>query len=117
MSSITYRREYHLQANDGAFIGLRGNGFRAEMIRRVVRVAHHHGEPFDPRFAGLALQEASTLGRFVFQRVAVVGKPLLRSPVLIGNTLNVGLTDTRPERPDRHFSAHTWWPLNITRAT
>ncbi|TXH27723.1 MAG: hypothetical protein E6R06_03115 [Mycobacterium sp.] len=76
---------------------------------------HHLGEPFDPRIAGLPLQKVWTLGPFAFERVAVVGKPLLSGPVLIHHTLNVILGDARPKLTDRHLGGHTRRALNITR--
>ena len=69
-----------------------------------VGVAHHLGEPVDPRDAGLPLQKVWTLAPFAFERVAVVGKPIRRGPVLISDTLNVVLGDARPELTDGHLS-------------
>ncbi|UXA15674.1 hypothetical protein KXD97_31570 (plasmid) [Mycobacterium sp. SMC-8] len=86
------------------------------MIRHGVGMIHHLGEPFDPRIAGLPLQEVWTLGPFAFERVAVVGQPLLSGPVLIDHTLNVVLGDARPELTDRHRGGHTRRTLNITSA-
>ncbi|MDN4516373.1 hypothetical protein QYF68_00835 [Mycolicibacterium austroafricanum] len=91
MSDIPDRRERHLQAHHGAFVGLRGVGFRPDMIGHGVGVAHHLGQPVGSGVAGLSLQKAWTLAPFAFERVAVVGESLLRGAVLIRDTLNVAL--------------------------
>ncbi|MDV3136772.1 hypothetical protein A5763_16450 [Mycolicibacterium fortuitum] len=87
------------------------------MIGYVVGMVAHHGEPLDPRDAGLSLKEVRARCHLAFKGVAVGGKPGFSGPLFVGNTLNVAFADARPELTDGHLSTDARRTLNITRAT
>ena len=115
LSGIPDPGEVHFQPDDGALVGLRGDGFRPHMIGYVVGMVAHHGEPLDPRDAGLPLKEVRARCDLAFEGVAVGGKPGFSGPLFVGNTLDVAFADTRPELTDGHLGTDARWPLNISR--